>query len=397
MLKSKKFNIILAIIAAVALWAYVLGDVNPDTTGTIRNVPVTFANEESLNAEGLTILSASATEVSIHVSGRRNDVNRAEASDFSVVCDVEGLRMGETTVRLTVTGPEDIEIERLSDDRVTVNVDELITAEKDIEVVVSGEIGSDEEPYIVETSSSSVQVTGARTLVNKTDRINATVQLSEISREMKTLYAVLTPVDESGNEVPDVDLSQDRINVTAVMMMKKTVDLEVPITDLHGGGYERTVDAPLTIVIKGTEEALAQVDSISCEPLDLTEVTEDATIAVEPILPEGIRVSSESENLAVKVTVKPLTTATFSFDEGDIRIINGDGSYTYILSPVEIQVEASGTQSVISELTAADFSLTVDAANLTETGTMTVPVTVTCDRAVQVIEASVNRVEITIE
>ena len=35
-LKSKKFNIVLAILAAVVLWAYVLGEVNPNTSDTIR-------------------------------------------------------------------------------------------------------------------------------------------------------------------------------------------------------------------------------------------------------------------------------------------------------------------------------------------------------------------------
>ena len=56
MLKSKKLNIVLAILAAVVLWAYVLGEVNPNTSDTIRGVPITFANEDMLEAGGLTIL-----------------------------------------------------------------------------------------------------------------------------------------------------------------------------------------------------------------------------------------------------------------------------------------------------------------------------------------------------
>ena len=74
MLKSKKFNIILAILVAIALWAFVLGDVNPDTTSTIRDVPVTFTNQDALEAEGLTIYQSSVQTVNIHINGRRNDV-----------------------------------------------------------------------------------------------------------------------------------------------------------------------------------------------------------------------------------------------------------------------------------------------------------------------------------
>ena len=213
---------------------------------------------------------------------------------------------------------------------------------------------------------------------------------------MRTLTLELVPVDEQGSTVENVALSQSRINVTIVMMTKKTVALDVPVTNQNAGGFERTVDVPKTIVIKGTEEDLAAVDSISCETVDLAGITEDTEVRLTPVLPEGIQVSSESEGLSASVTVKPLSSATFTFDEGDIQIINRDSSLTYTISPVEITVNVTGTESVIEGLQNGDLTLTVDAADL-ETGTSTVPVVVTCDKGVQVIESSVSRVEITIE
>ncbi len=396
MLKSKKFNIVLAILAAVALWAYVLGEVNPNTSDTVRGVPITFANEDMLEAEGLTILQTSAQAVNIHISGNRNDVNRVEAGDFTVICDVEGLQEGESTVRLTVTGPDTVTIDRISEEKITVTVDELVTAEKNIEVVISGEVSADQEPYVVETSSDTVQVTGAATLIDRITSVNAIVDVGSVTDEMRTLTLELVPVDEQGSTVENVALSQSRINVTIVMMTKKTVALDVPVTNQNAGGFERTVDVPKTIVIKGTEEDLAAVDSISCETVDLAGITEDTEVRLTPVLPEGIQVSSESEGLSASVTVKPLSSASFTFDEGDIQIINRDSSLTYTISPVEITVEATGTQSVIDALEKGDFTLTVDAASL-GTGTVTASVTVTCDGQVQTIESSVNRVEITIE
>ena len=396
MLKSKKLNIVLAILAAVVLWAYVLGEVNPNTSDTIRGVPITFANEDMLEAEGLTILQTSAQAVNIHISGNRNDVNRVEAGDFTVICDVEGLQEGESTVRLTVTGPDTVTIDRISEEKITVTVDELVTAEKNIEVVISGEVSADQEPYVVETSSDTVQVTGAATLIDRITSVNAIVDVGSVTDEMRTLTLELVPVDEQGSTVENVALSQSRINVTIVMMTKKTVALDVPVTNQNAGGFERTVDVPKTIVIKGTEEDLAAVDSISCETVDLAGITEDTEVRLTPVLPEGIQVSSESEGLSASVTVKPLSSATFTFDEGDIQIINRDSSLTYTISPVEITVNVTGTESVIEGLQNGDLTLTVDAADL-EMGTSKVPVVVTCDKGVQVIESSVSRVEITIE
>lgn len=275
-------------------------------------------------------------------------------------------------------------------------VDELVTAEKNIEVVISGEVSADQEPYVVETSRDTVQVTGAATLIDRITSVNAIVDVGSVTDEMRTLTLELVPVDEQGSTVENVALSQSRINVTIVMMTKKTVALDVPVTNQNAGGFERTVDVPKTIVIKGTEEDLAAVDSISCETVDLAGITEDTEVRLTPVLPEGIQVSSESEGLSASVTVKPLSSATFTFDEGDIQIINRDSSLTYTISPVEITVNVTGTESVIEGLQNGDLTLTVDAADL-ETGTSTVPVVVTCDKGVQVIESSVSRVEITIE
>lgn len=70
--KSKRFNIILALIAAVALWAYVLGEINP-TRAPSSEIYRNSINEEALEAEGLTIVSVSAETVNVTISGQNGD------------------------------------------------------------------------------------------------------------------------------------------------------------------------------------------------------------------------------------------------------------------------------------------------------------------------------------
>ena len=48
MLNNKKFNIVLSLIIAVGLWAYVIGETNPTDTRTFRDIPITFVNGEVL-------------------------------------------------------------------------------------------------------------------------------------------------------------------------------------------------------------------------------------------------------------------------------------------------------------------------------------------------------------
>lgn len=396
MLKSKNFNIVLALIIAIALWAYVLGEVNPESTVTVKNVPVTFTNQEALEEQGLTVLSSSEASISVSISGQRTAITRAEPGDFSVTADVEGLKKGSHTVRLTVTGPDDVKIEHISTEKIKVEIDNLTTEEKEVQVVVNGQAGTDKEAGIVETDLETVTVTGAKTLVDQVDKVRATVELSKIGTEMTTFNTVLTPVDESGVQVLNVRLNHSEVKITAVMLSKKTVNLEVPVTGAEDGDVERSVSVPKTVTIKGTEEDIADISKITCRPLDVSGVYENGAIPLEPVLPDGIQLSDDSEGLSAKVTVKNLSKKTFEFDQDDIDLLNKEDGLTYRVSAVTFSAELTGRESVMSGLTADDVTISADVSGLGR-GTHTVALTVTCGKDTSAETLSVETVEITVE
>lgn len=396
MLKSKRINMILALIVAIVLWAYVLGEVNPESTVTVRDVPITFTNQDVLEASGLTLLSSNHDSVNISISGQRTAITKVKQSDFSVTADVEALSLGENTVRLNITGPDDVKIENVSIEKISVIIDQRVTEEKEVSVQVNGEVDSEKEPHIVEVSKESVNVTGAKTLVDKVAGVNAILDVGDVEGNLKTLEAELVPVDSQGIRVENVSLDSKKVSVTAVMLNKKTVHLEVPVINEDYGDVERSVSLPKTIVIKGTEEDLKDISSITCRTLDLSDVNESTTIAVEPILPEGIQISDESAGLSVRVTVKSMSKAEFNFDEKDIDILNKDDEFEYKINNINFKVEAAGKESVISSLTAADFTVSADVRGLGR-GTHTVTLTVTCSKGTSSVKASIDKVEIIIE
>ena len=44
MLNNKKFNIVISLIIAIGLWAYVIGETNPPDTKTFRDIPIQLIN-----------------------------------------------------------------------------------------------------------------------------------------------------------------------------------------------------------------------------------------------------------------------------------------------------------------------------------------------------------------
>ena len=202
MLKNKNINIILAVIIAIALWAYVLGDVNPITKITVSDVPITFTNVVTLEYSERTILEQSHDTIDITVSGPRTEVTKVKKSDFSVVADVEALNIGSNVVRLSVKGPDKVEITDISTDKIDIIVDQLVLAEKDIQVAISETEDNTVEPYVVEMGRNTINVSGAKALVEKVEKVYAIIDSANVENSMKTLSAALVAVDANGNEIP---------------------------------------------------------------------------------------------------------------------------------------------------------------------------------------------------
>ena len=87
MLKNNKINAVIAFVAAVVLWLYVVGQVDPTTTGRITGVPVVFAGEEVLAENELALVDPGNVTVDLTIKGDRSDVRKlvANSDRISVV------------------------------------------------------------------------------------------------------------------------------------------------------------------------------------------------------------------------------------------------------------------------------------------------------------------------
>ena len=396
MLKNKNFNIVLAIVIAVALWAYVLGDVNPTTKVTVRDVPIEFINEDVLENSGLTILECSQVTVNISVSGSRTEATKVDASDFNVEADVEALQLGHNVVRLNVKGPNNVEIVNVSADKIDINVDQLVTVSKNISVIATGNVDSDMEPYIVDMSKDSVNITGAKSLVNKVNRVNAVIDASKIGNTLKTLSAKLEPVDSAGKLVEGVILADDSINTSVVMHHKKTVTLEVPINNGDDTSYERSISVPKTIVIIGEDDVLAKITSIKCEEIDMSAYAESTSVILKPILPNGIQVGTDSQNLKAEITVKALSKSTIRVSNNNIKLENASNTLEYEVVIDDMTIEVQGKESDLIGLDISSFNITADVKGL-ESGTHTVKVEIECQKNVVSIKPSTEEITIIVK
>lgn len=395
MLKDKNFNKVFAVIIAISLWAYVLGDINPTTSITIKDVPISYINEETLEDSGKIVLSASQDTVNITISGSRTEVTKVKQSDFSVTADVEALSIGSNVVRLDVKEPDSVEITNISTDKIDITVDELVTVNKKVQVTTGKKVDDDKEPYIVDIEQDMIEVAGAKSLVKQIDVVNALIDESKLEDSEKTLTAKLEPVDSAGKTVKGVKLSKNNISVTVIMHHKKTVDLEIPVIDAESDEFERNISLPDKIVIKGADDVLDTIDSIKCKSIDLGQYKESTNILVEPILPDGVQVSTEYSSVYAKLTVKELKKVTLKVPESSIKLLNTSDDLQYEIDAEDLTISVAGKENDLSGLDISNFTITADVKSL-EQGTHKVNVSVESSKKFSLIKLSTEEVEITI-
>lgn len=277
--ESKVFNIILSILIALGLWAYVTASVTDVGESTVRNIPVTVVGEEALNAKGLMIDPNTKLTVSARVSGNRTLlVNMASnpSEYFSATINVaEITEPGTYDLNCTIT-PEFTSLTstgvRVMDQEgktIQVTVTRLMSKTVEVRGVFEGTVDEDNNYRAnpVEVTPGTIKVQGPETLVNQVEYAQVTITGDKLTKTYTgELGFQLMTAD--GEVVDDDDLTTNVNTVSVVMPVVKTMEVPLSVEYIYGGGitednFERyvTVDIqPATIQVSGDEADVSYLE-----------------------------------------------------------------------------------------------------------------------------------------
>lgn len=393
MLNNKKVNVVLSIIVAVCMWAYVIGETDPKDTETFRNVPITFINEESLELSNLAVLETSSNIMDVTVKGSRAKLSDAELKDVTATVDLSDAALGSNELKVNIKVPDGLEVEDQSLNKINVKIEHKAVKDADIVVAYDGQFESNQEPLIVEMGKTIVSVSGAESKVRDVAKVKAMVSAEDVEEHLKTVTCQLVPVDKDGVEIANVKLSSDYVKLTTVLVSTKTVPLEVPVIDDSDDEILRHASVPKTITIKGKVKDLNEIEKIVSEQVDITGITEDISIPIEIVLPEGVQVSEKSYQMNAKITVEKLVEKAFSFTEEDIELLNLSEKLEAEISSVEIKVICKGKEAQINEIVKDDFTLSADLKGK-EAGEYSISIKAECKKDNTSVKVNPEEVEI---
>ncbi|MDR0423909.1 MAG: hypothetical protein LBH39_00350 [Clostridiales Family XIII bacterium] len=377
MLKSKTANKIIAVAVALVIWAYVITVVNPPHTQIIRDIPVRFTNMDILGGKNLTVSSDAVFTIDVTVEGKRADVGKLAIDDFTATVDLIGWSRGEHNIPVEVLGPDNVEVIAVNPLRVAVNIEDLVSISKPINIEYTEPFPQGKEPGFVSMVPDQIEVSGAKSQVDNVDYISVMVDSSELRNTLRTFNIMAQIIDREGQPIySDMRLSQREIEVAAMLCDVKEVPFEVEVVGEVPPMLEVTsLVRPNRVSVRGARSAIDRIDALTAAAVDISGVDVTSKIPVPIELPANVELADASSDIGVEVNIKGIATKEFVYGSNEILTEGVANGYAVHINDSRVTIKAFGAESAISELTKGAIRPYVDISEM-EPGEETANLTV---------------------
>lgn len=390
--KNKGLYMVISVLLAIVLWMYV-GNENPDESGPVRNLPVTFTGVELLESRGLMITDGLEQSVTLNVTGKRNAFRLLSSETVSITVDVSSIQQpGQYTQAYQVaynlpgnTSSSSLVVTERYPLNVTFTVAKMATRNIPVQGSMTGSVAENYQAGEFSFSPSTIKVSGEESVVNRIDFAQVTLN----QEDMDATYDGDLPytfISFTGEALEDIDVTADAALVHTTLPIVKLKEVPLTVNLIPGGGisaddidrYTQYTIVPKSIMVSGAAADLEPLKEISLGDIDLSKVLGTNTVSFTiPLAAELTNVSGVSEAV-VQLSITGLTTATLEVD--NIECINKPDGYTADPLTTSRQVQIRGTQEAVSAVTASQLRIVADLDNaVAATGTQTIPVKVYLD------------------
>lgn len=291
---------ILALIASIIMWGYVMNEENPSVNGRYT-VPVEIVNAP----EGYDV-NMGVREVTLKVRAPRSLMAAAHESDFKAVIDLSGDTEGEYDEKIRTVIPQGFELLGMSDDTVHVTMEALIAHGVPVDIVVNGKAAQGMELGEIKPAQQYVNVYGPRHLVDSIVKASGKIKLADNNSDF-TMRVKLTAVTADGENINNLAVLPGELDVTVQLVPgegKKIVPVKPTVSGILPEGYvlgEITVQ-PNQVELAGANKTLADIKNVETIPISLHGVTSTLDKDVELSLPEGI--ASTVKKVTLHIVIK---------------------------------------------------------------------------------------------
>ena len=388
-----------------------------DQVDIIRDVPVdVYYDNENLIVTGV------PDTVNVSIEGPINIVQTTKLlKDFSLIVDLRTLTMGKHTVQIKHENiSEKLEV-RIDPASVDVVIEEQVTEKFQVEAEFNErQLAEDFSVVNMEVIPSTIEVTGAKSVIESISFVKATVSGEEGINKSFEQQARVRILDKDLNKL-DVSVAPENVAVKVEVVENNK---EVPIvlkkvgTPPDGVVIDSLSTDQDTLVLYGPSQVLNEIKEHVVE-IDVSKVGESGTLNLDIKKPKGVsELSISNIKVNVKATVekpdkdsdgkdekdKPddkassdeadkeevaetepgstenlASTETISFENVEITVTGLDKKFKSTLLQPEsglLTLTVIAEPDLVETLDVGDFNVSIDASEIAAEGEQVYPVTV---------------------
>ena len=405
---------IMSVAVAVVVWLIVVNIDNPVGTNYYTLTNVELINKEYVESSDtigkMCMPEEKQDSIRIAITTNKKIRDKIKVSDITATADLQqavSLDTNPVMVPITVTcsvpgvTPNDIKV---TPQNLSVNLDEKETQEFVVNVSRGDtKPGKDYEVGSLTANPEKVRITGPKSLVNKIDKINATISLDGNTQDF-TQDVNLTIIDKNQEALSDSEMNSLRIennakvSVTArLWKIRQGVGISAGYVGSPASGYQvgTVTTVPDTISVAGSTEGLetlTQNDNTITIPADSIDISGESRdverkISLKDLLPDNVKLTSDSsEDVWVTVSILPEGSREFTLSTKDIEVKNkpDDLQVTFETAQIEIRIK-SDTEDQDDLNTETDIKASIDLKGKEE-GNYKVPVTLSLPDGYETVE-----------
>lgn len=369
---------IMSVAIAIVVWLIVVNIDNPVGTNYYTITDVELINKEYVESSDtigkMCMPEENQDSVKVAITASKKVRDRIRLSDITAVADLQqavSLDTDPVMVPITVTClasgvlPSDIKV---TPQNLTVNLDEKETQEFVVNVSKGDtKPGKDYEVGSLTASPEKIRITGPKTLVNKIDKVNATIALDG-NTEDYTQEVNLTIYDKNQEALSESEMNSLRIEnnakvvVTAKLWKIRTgVKIAAGYVGTPAGGYQvgsvKTV--PDTISVAGNTEGLESLSendnmiTIPADRIDISGESKDVErkISLKNLLPDNVKLTSDSsEDVWVTVSILPVGSQEFNLPTKNIEVKNKPDNLQITFETAQIALRIKSESEDLEDL-----------------------------------------------
>ncbi len=382
-LASNKFYVVLSILVAASLWAFVGLTVNTEGYTIVKNVPIRF--ETNNEGAGFTVIKNDISAIDLVVSGSRSVIGVLSADDFLATADYSNITEAGNYILDVEVSPRnasnEYSISSYSGKSVSVFLDKVVSKKFEIQTELTKATVA--EGYVMQKpvpSKTELTLTGPESELVKIASCVAIVNINGELTESKTKTADIEYRNADGVKITLQDIKSDTesVDVSVSVLKEKEVNVKFSYTNLPDGFTKDTLSYKMSvskIKIAAPEETVKDLTEVNIGYIDASALSLEGKVELKVELPQGF------------VNLEEVDTVTVEFDFSDftqraiptttINVVNVPASYEVSVLTKRINnIIIMGNSEEVTKMTMSNIVAEVDMSSVGDitVGTQTVPV-----------------------